>query len=107
MVKSSDIYTSKYLSAKIAGQYNGKKFTIDSVHKEAVGMSEDDMKDRLVMRLSGVDKPVVLNATNNAIISLAYGDETDEWVNKKVILRIVKVAFNGEMRDGIQFEPTN
>ena len=107
MVKASEIYTSKYLSAKISGQYNGKKYTIDSVHKESVGMTEEDMKDRLVMRLSGIDKPVVLNSTNNAILSTAFGDETDLWINRAVVLRIVKVSFNGQMVDGIQFEPVN
>lgn len=104
MVKAIEFITAKYLTAKVAKEYNGKSFIIDSAFAETVGQGENE-QDKLCIRLKGIDKPLPLNQTNLTILTGAYGDDTDSWVNKKITLRIVKVKFNGELVDGLQVEP--
>lgn len=102
MVKATDFVSAKYLSAKVAKEFNGKKYTIDTAFSENI-----NDEDKLCIRLSGVDRPLALNQTNLSVLMAAFGDDTDSWVNQKVILKIVKVSFNGKLVDGIQLEPVN
>lgn len=96
---------SKYLSAKNAGEYVGKKFVIDSVFDGEVGQ-EGSEQDKLLVRFAGIPKPLPLNQTNLSILILAYGDDTDAWVNHKVTINTVMVSFGGQMVPGIQLSPS-
>jgi len=104
MVKTSKFKTAQYMSAKNGGEYNGKTLTIDSVYSSLVGQPGEE-KEKLLMRFSGVDKPLVLNQTNIAILETAYGDDTDLWINNKVGFNLVTVMFNGSPTLGIQLNP--
>lgn len=100
MVNASKFVTAKYLSAKTAGEYNGKSLVIDSVFE-----SDINEQTKLCLRLSGVDKVIVLNQTNLALLATAYGDNTDQWINHKVTLNLVHVSFNGSPTLSIQLSP--
>lgn len=100
MVKVAKFVTTKYLAAKNAGEYKGKKFTIDAVFAETINDVE-----KLVVRLSGIDQALPLNQTNLTILVDAFGDDSDKWINHSVVLNVVKVTFNGELKDGIQLTP--
>ena len=102
MVSVKKFKTAKYLSAKEAGEYNGKKFTIDTAFPAMIQESE-----KLCVRLKGIEQPIALNQTNLALISSAYGDDTENWINKSVTLVITSVLFNGEMKPSIQLQPNN
>lgn len=104
MVKASKFTNAQYLSAKTAGEFNGKKFTIDSAFSSLVGQIGEE-KEKLLVRLSGINKPLVLNQTNLAILTTAFGDDTDTWINQKVTVNIVSVMFNGQPVMGIQLNP--
>ena len=104
MVKTSKFKTAQYMSAKNDGEYNGKTLTIDSVYSSLVGQVGEE-KEKLLIRFSGVDKPLVLNQTNIAILETAYGDDTDLWVNNKVSFNLVTVMYNGSPTLGIQLNP--
>ena len=104
MVKASKFTTAQYLSAKTAGEFNGKKFTINAAFSSLVG-SLGKEKEKLLVRLEGIDKPLVLNQTNLAMLTIAYGDDTDQWINNKVILNLVSVSYNGQIVLGIQLTP--
>lgn len=105
MVKASKFLSAQYLSAKTAGEFNGKKFVIDGVFSSLVGIAEEE-KEKLLVRLGGIDKPLVLNQTNIAVLSASYGDDTDKWINEKVVINLVTVMFNGTPVLGIQLNPT-
>jgi hypothetical protein len=105
MVKASKFKTATYLNAKDSTEYNNNSFIIDSVFSAQIG-SGDNIQEKLCIRLSGIDKPIALNQTNLSILIDRYGDNTDEWINHKVILHIVKVNFSGSLVDGLQVEPT-
>ncbi len=103
-MKSTEFTESKYLNAKTAGQLNGKTLVIYEVKAEMVGRDEDQQL-KLVIGFEGVEKTCIINRTNNEILTEAYGDETDNWKGKKVILKLVNVNFKGKRTLGIQLEP--
>ena len=100
MVKATVYKNAKYLSAKDSKDLNGTKHVIDAAFNEVI-----NDEDKLCIRLSNVGLPLALNQTNLNILITAFGDDTDDWINKKVTIRIVKVSYNGNMVDGIQLEP--
>lgn len=104
-MKATRFKTALYLSAKDSLEFNNKGFIINAVFQAQIG-SADNMQEKLCLRLNGIDKPIALNQTNLTILIDKYGDDTDLWVNKKVILHVVKVSFNGQIVDGLQLEPT-
>jgi len=101
MVNVKKFTTTKYLSAKNAGDLKGTKHVINAVFPELINEQE-----KLLIRLSDVDTPMVLNQTNISILTEAYGEDTDDWINHKVTINIVKVTFNGNLVDGLQLSPS-
>lgn len=100
MVNVKKFVSAKYLSAKNVGEHKGKTFVIDSAFQDVIN---DD--EKLCIRLSGIDTPMVLNQTNLTILIDAYGIDTDSWINNKVQINVVKVTFNGNLTDGLQLSP--
>jgi len=50
-----------------------------------------------------VGKPMVLNKTNGDVIAEAYGDDSDSWMGKKIILYFDKnVSYAGKRTGGIR-----
>ncbi len=89
-MKTSDAFPSRFM--KVA-DLNGKEVAvlISSVELEKVG---DDQK--LVCYFKGQLKALVLNKTNTISIEEISGtDETDDWVNVRIVLYPSTVFFNG------------
>lgn len=96
-MKAGKYADSKYISATKNKEVDNKTFVIDAIFPEVINGSE-----KLVMRLRGLEKAMILNKTNiNALIS-GFGDDTDQWVNQKVQLLVITVMFQGTPTDGIQ-----
>ena len=104
MVKATQYVTAKYLSAKTAGEYDGKKFTIDAAFNAEIGQAGQE-QDKLCIRLKGVEKPIALNQTNLTALITCFGEDTDSWINKNITLKIIPVMFNGQATKGIYLEP--
>jgi len=88
-------YPSKYLSAD---DLQGRQVTvqISNVTLEDIGQGND--KDRkLVLSFHGKSKQLVCNKTNSKTIAGLYGDETDNWIGKPIILMPREVEFQGSM----------
>jgi hypothetical protein len=60
----------------------------------------DDEKP--VVYFSGEEKGLALNRTNSKIISKLYGEETDEWIGKEIVLYPTEVEFKGDMVEAIR-----
>lgn len=103
-MKSTEFTESKYLNAKTAGQLNGKTLTIFDVKAEMVGQDENQAR-KLIVGFESVDKGCIINRTNNEILTEAFGEETDTWIGRSVILHIIMTQFKGERKPGIQLEP--
>jgi len=99
-MKVGQYVTQKYLSAKMDKNIDGLISVIDAVFSENI-----NSVDKLVMRIKGCEKPMVLNQTNLNALILAFGDDTDTWINKKIEIRVVGVMFNGALVDGLQVKP--
>jgi hypothetical protein len=73
-----------------------------------VTMSHVDMEDvgdtdkKPVLYFNGKDKGVVLNKTNSRVITNAYGDDTEAWRGKPLILYPAMVDFRGDMVEAIR-----
>ena len=102
MVNTKKYTESNYVSAKNAKEYKDETFVIDSAFEDEIGPNKDT---KLLIRLKGIEKPIPLNKTNVVVLSSAFGDDTNDWMNEKVIFRIAPVMFQGQPVDGIQLEP--
>jgi hypothetical protein len=99
-MKGSDVYPSNYLKA---ADLQGKEI---KVYIERVEMGEigDDRKP--ILYFQGKTKGVVLNKTNWNNIAYAYGDESDDWFGKAVILFTAWVDFQGKSVEAIRIRPS-
>lgn len=89
--------TGKYLKA---GDLQGRsaQVTIQNVAVETMR----DGSQKPVLYFMGKEKGLTLNVTNkNALVSL-YGQETDDWLGKPVILFSMLVDFQGQMVNAIR-----
>ncbi len=98
-MRISTAFPSEYLKAADL-QGRNVRVTMDRVEMRDVG---DDTKP--VLFFQGKEKGVVLNKTNATNIALAYGDDTDDWNGKEVILYEAMVDFQGRSVQAIRIRP--
>jgi len=95
-MKISEAFPSNYLRAADLGN-NMPKVVISHVAMEELG---DGHKP--VVYFQNKEKGLVLNKTNSALISVAYGDDTEDWAGREIILYSTPVSFQGRMVDAIR-----
>jgi len=95
-MKMSSAFPSKYVRA---ADLNDREVTVvmDRIELEDVG---DGHKPVLYFRKS--TKGLVLNKTNAKVIAGTYGDDTDDWIDKTIILYPAMVDFRGDMVEAIR-----
>lgn len=98
-MKGSDIFPSNYIKAD---DLKGRDVpvTIDTAKMETLGNDQ-----KLILYFEGKEKGMVCNKTNFGRISYLYGDETDDWVGKKIILTSEFVEFQGKTVKGLRVRP--
>ena len=94
---ASDFDQSKYLKAADLPQE--KKFRIKHVTEEQIG---PDKERKLVVWFTNDQRGLVLNLTNNRVIRGAYGDNTDDWVGKIVVIFPTMADFRGKMTPALR-----
>jgi len=94
-VKISQSFPSKWIKAD---DLDGKEFTlkIREVKIEDVGGPGNE-EDKPILYFDGRQKGVVLNKTNAGAISSKYGDDTDGWIGKPVVIYPDQTMFQGKM----------
>lgn len=103
-MKISEAFPSKYVAAAdLQGQ--DVPATIQSCVIEDVG-GPGESEDRPVLYFTGFTKGLVLNKTNATTIAAMYGDETDEWVGKAVVLFPTDTEFRGKMTPCVRVRST-
>jgi hypothetical protein len=55
-----------------------------------------------VLTLKGLDKKLVVNATNFDILMDAFGNNTDKWVGHSIVLEGTKISFKGKRVDSVR-----
>lgn len=94
-MKASNAFPSPFLKAD---DLQGKNVTVTIAGVEMQEIGQGAQKStKPVISFVGKDKGLVCNKTNwNTIIKL-YGDETDEWEGKRIVLSPREVEYQGEM----------
>ena len=96
-MKISSAFPSKFLKAADLQDQN-VNVIISHVDMDDVG----DTDKKPVVFFQGKAKGVVLNKTNSKVIAMAYGDDTDAWRGKPLILFPAMVEFKGDMVEAIR-----
>ena len=95
-MKIDELYPSRWLKA--ADVVRPILATIKSVTVEEVAEGEE----KPILNFLGDTKPMVLNRTNSASVAELYGEDTDAWTGKQVVLFSTKVQFQSKLVDAIR-----
>lgn len=82
-----------------ASDLQGK--TVKATISEFEMVDFDGEGKKPVVRFKGKDSGLVLNKTRANTLRGLFGDETDSWLGKVVVLSTIKVPFQGSMTDSI------
>ena len=88
-------YPSRFLAADDL-QGKAVQVTIQDAGIEAIGQGAD-MDHKIVLTFAGKKKQMVCNKTNARTIAELYGDDTDQWLGKPIIIAPREVEFQGNM----------
>ena len=98
MPNVSKMFPGKFLKA---ADLDGK-----SIKVTIAGLTEDEVGDskgkKWILNFKDKDRGLVLNVTNANMIAAHYGDESDNWSGKEVILYVEKVSYQGKIVDAIR-----
>ena len=102
-MKVSDIYTSKYFKATDVPS-TGVTYIIERAFREEMKETTPDGEKiyKPAVKFKGIRKVLILNATNAETVTLAYGDEMDDWVGKALTLRLEPTRYQGKPTKGIR-----
>lgn len=100
-MRISDAYPSNYIKASDLRDKN-VLVAIERIEMEDIG---DDHKP--VIYFLGHSKGLCLNKTNANNIATAYGDDTDDWLGKEIILYPTMVDFQGRSVAAIRVRAPN
>jgi hypothetical protein len=102
-MKISDMHPGRFLKAEDA---KGKPIvaTIDYVELELVGQGADQ-KEKPVLHFSNGVRPMVLNVCNKNTIAKAFGEESEDWAEKRIEISCQKVDFGSKLVDGLRVRP--
>ena len=90
-MKTQDVFPNRFVKAE--DLVNDKIVTIESVVIESVyNPGEHVAKDHPIVYFHNATKGMLLNKTNWNSIAELYGDDTDGWIGKKVVLFAKEVS---------------
>lgn len=107
-MKLSELFPSNLLKAQDVTDAGGEmELTIFNVElKEFDG--DNGVKERKPIIIFAEDnKRMVCNKTNGNILAEMFGDDTDQWLNKKVTLIVQQVDFAGKSTPAIRIRNLN
>jgi hypothetical protein len=98
------------VDARDASKYfkpsNGETYTIkDSGAIEPVKAPDGATSDKVVIGIREAPKPIIVNATSNKALTLAWGPDTERWVGKKFHVESVRQMVMGALKDVLVFVP--
>lgn len=95
-MKIGTAFPSKYLRAADIPDGQFVPVVIESITQENVAGSDDADDVKPVIHFVGKTKGMVLNKTNATTIANSYGDETDDWAGKGILLYATETLFQGQ-----------
>ena len=78
--------------------------TIERLEEVDVSLDGEPAKLKWALHFEELDKPLIVNSTNAALIAKVTGSEdTDEWISHKIVLfHDPNVSFGGKLVGGIR-----
>lgn len=102
-MKVSQMIESKYLKKDDFEQ--DQVCTIKGIKQENVGR-DDQPEMRWTLYFNEYAKAMVLNITTIRVLEAAFGDESDDWKGKKVMVYVdPNVSFQGRVVGGLRLRP--
>jgi hypothetical protein len=98
-MKLSEAFPSNFLKSEDL-QDRDVTVVIASAELEQVGNER-----KLVLSFQGKQKRMICNKTNSQRIKFLYGDETDDWTGREIILTSEFVEFQGRTVKGLRVKP--
>lgn len=95
-MKVSEAFPSKYISA---ADIPAENIRLVMAHTDPTEM---EGKSKIVLFFQGAKKGLVLNKTNASNIAEAYGDDTDDWAGKEIILFTTWVDYQGKSVEAVR-----
>jgi hypothetical protein len=95
-MKLTEVFPSNYLKSE---DLQGQEITV-TIARCAMEKLGDD--DKLVIHFRGKEKGMVCNKTNANRIAHYFGDDTDNWIGKQIILGTELVDFQGRTTEAIR-----
>ena len=104
MVAFSSMSESKFLKKEDLDQERGNLVHIKSFQKQLVEENDDGTKEyKFTMSVNEYDKPMVLNATNRAILERIYGGDTEDCIGNPIVMYVDEnVSYAGKLVGGIR-----
>ena len=98
----SQLFPSKFLKA---ADLQGRRVTvtIDRLHLEKVGPQQEQ---KPVLTFRKASKSMILNRTNAMTIAKLYGDNSDGWAGKSIVLYATEVRAFGSVHSVVRVEAT-
>ena len=96
----NDLYPSSFLKSDDIGNLT-PTVTIESLTIEEMA----DGTKKPALSFVGKDKKMVLNKTNGAMIAHLYGNETDHWQGKQIMLVVEPVQGPQGLTKGLRVKP--
>ena len=93
-MKITTLFPSRFLRADALDDHE-VQCVIAEVQVEDVSRDGSDRKP--VLYFEGKEKGLVMNKTNSMVIASSYGDDTDGWRGKPVVLYPTKTQFQGKL----------
>jgi hypothetical protein len=97
-MKISNAFPSKYLKA---ADLQDKPVTLVMARVDLESIADGEDK-KPVLFFTKAKKGLVLNKTNSKVIAAAYGDDTDMWDGKTLVLFPAMVDFRGDTVEAIR-----
>jgi hypothetical protein len=94
----NEAFPSKYLKASDL-QDREVAVVIGRIEMETIGTDR-----RMLLYFNGKDKALVCNKTNATSIAKGYGQDTDNWIGKPIVLFSAYVDFKGESVEAIRIK---
>lgn len=94
-----DMYPTKHLTVEdINKPY---ELTIAAVEETEVRPNNSPV-NVFILRFEKAKKYLILNKTNAFFIAGLYGNDTKEWIGKRIVLYVTQARVKGEMQDVIR-----
>lgn len=95
----NEVFPSNYIkAADLKGRAVSVVISAASIEK----LGEDR---KLVLKFQGKEKGLVTNKTNANRIGYLYGNDTDSWIGKEIVLYADLVDFQGKTVEAIRVRP--